>query len=135
MSGVARPSHLMSIGRAIERGGLIGIVAGGASRYLTASRSISPENARFSACDRDVVTSVENIGASLTDEPKGKVNQLAFTKEHIERDVILSPEELDRLLPVAPKWLQPIIMVAYDSGMLYQYASGWRGHPHHNGDF
>jgi integrase len=32
-------------------------------------------------------------------------------------DVVLSPEELDRLLAMAPKWLQPIIMVAYDSGM------------------
>jgi integrase len=42
---------------------------------------------------------------------------MAFAKEHNERDVVLSPEELDRLLAVAPKWLQPIILVAYDSGM------------------
>jgi integrase len=42
---------------------------------------------------------------------------LAFAKEHNERDVVLSPEELDSLLAVAQKWLQPIIMVAYDSGM------------------
>jgi integrase len=43
-------------------------------------------------------------------------SQMAFAKEHNERDVVLSPEELDRLLAVAPKWLQPIIIVAYDSG-------------------
>jgi integrase len=44
-------------------------------------------------------------------------SRLSFTKEHNECDVVLSPEALDRLLAVAPKWLQPIIMVAYDSGM------------------
>ena len=42
---------------------------------------------------------------------------LAFAKEHNERDVVLSPAELDRLLAVAPTWVQPIIIVAYDSGM------------------
>lgn len=30
---------------------------------------------------------------------------------------MLSPKELDRPLVVAPRWLQPIMMVAYDSGM------------------
>jgi integrase len=44
-------------------------------------------------------------------------SRLAFAKEHNERDVVLSPEELERLLAVAPKWVQPIILVAYDSGM------------------
>jgi integrase len=44
-------------------------------------------------------------------------SRVAFTKEYNERDVVLSPEELDRLLAVAPKWLQPIMIVAYDSGM------------------
>jgi integrase len=41
----------------------------------------------------------------------------SIAKEHNERDVVLSPEELDRLLAVAPKWLQRLVMVAYDSGM------------------
>jgi hypothetical protein len=41
----------------------------------------------------------------------------AFEQEHNKRDVVLSSEELDRLLAVSPKWLQPVIMVAYDSGM------------------
>jgi Phage integrase family len=40
-----------------------------------------------------------------------------LTKEHNECDVVLSPAELDRLLAVAPKWLQLIMMVAYDSSM------------------
>jgi integrase len=44
-------------------------------------------------------------------------SRLTFAKEHNERDVVLSPAELDRLLAVAPTWLQPIILVAYDSGM------------------
>ena len=44
-------------------------------------------------------------------------SRLAFAKEHNERDMVLSPEQLVRLLPVAPKWLHPLIVVAYDSGM------------------
>ena len=49
---------------------------------------------------------------SRTHQPWGQL--LAFAKEHNERDVVLSPAELDRLLAVAP-WVQPIIIVAYDS--------------------
>jgi integrase len=50
-------------------------------------------------------------------EQNSVASRIAFAKEHNERDVVLSPEELDRLLAIVPKWLQPIIMVAYDSGM------------------
>jgi integrase len=45
------------------------------------------------------------------------VASISAESEHNERDVVRSPEELDRLRAVAPKWLQPLIIVAYDSGM------------------
>ena len=44
-------------------------------------------------------------------------SRLDFEKERNEGDVVLSPEKPNRLLVVAPPWLQPIILVAYDSGM------------------
>jgi integrase len=44
-------------------------------------------------------------------------SRLTFAKEHNERDVVLPPDELGRLLAVAPPWLQAILLVAYDSGM------------------
>jgi integrase len=78
----------------------------------TINRELAILRAMFNVAQRGVLV---RKGGAPAQNPVA--SRLAFTKEHNERDVVLSPEELDRLLAVAPKWLQPIIMVAYDSGM------------------
>jgi integrase len=44
-------------------------------------------------------------------------SRLSFAKEHNERDRVVSAEELDCLLEASPSWLQPIILMAHDTGM------------------
>jgi integrase len=45
------------------------------------------------------------------------ITAVSLEREHNERDRVLSPEEFDRLYQVAHVWLQPMLLVAYHTGM------------------
>ena len=77
----------------------------------TVNRELAILRAMFNGARRGVLVLKGGIPAQ-----NPVASGMTFAKEHNERDVVLSPEEFDRLLAVAPKWLQPIMLVAYDSG-------------------
>jgi hypothetical protein len=64
----------------------------------TINRELAILRAMFNVAQRGVLVLK---GGSPEHNPVA--SRLAFAKEHNERDVVLSPEELDRLLAMAPK--------------------------------
>jgi hypothetical protein len=66
-------------------------------KQLSINRELAILRTMFNVAQRGVLVLKGGVP-----EQNPVASRLVYTKEHNERDVVLSPEELDRLLAVAP---------------------------------